>query len=280
MHTITRYDTAGKLVSGLFFKFEVMFVSADGYLLPEKWPQNPAIRYLPPSPRAGSSVYAEGLFDLKYEYTCRADPNHETGYSKSNYKADLLGGSSLFDFVPDSFCGMVIITRGFWRRLSQSGLRGARAERLRIAVNQSELKNPDLVRLRFTGSECLRPCTIVPPAPNACPFCGWGPVVCPVCRDVTHQCIRCQQQIVVPEDDLAGPQDKRYGIERVPDKGLVLDGSRWDGSDFICGPDQGFVTRRVVDWLLREKAGPFEATPCRIDVSGLDARQVEWLNVL
>ncbi|MHC4181422.1 MAG: hypothetical protein ACYSWU_28315, partial [Planctomycetota bacterium] len=65
----------------------------------------------------------------------------------------------------------------------------------------------------------------------------------------------------------------------VPRDGVILEGEKWDGSDFISG-DQGSLSKPAVDWLLGAGAAPFVASPCRMDVSSMKAEQRHRLGVL
>jgi len=75
--------------------------------------------------------------------------------------------------------------------------------------------------------------------------------------------------------DHRGADDHRYVLD-VPywrESVVIVDASRWDGSDFnfyssLMTVAEHVVTRRVVDWLLSIHATPFYARAVPVDVTG------------
>lgn len=277
MKKIIQSDTSGRLLTGVFFQVDiptnlefVLEFSSPGEK--ERWIVSPS--HCTPS---GSDIYAEGLADQDYQHKCPLHKSHVTGILSSSHRVDLFGGKVVCEFVGDSFGGIVIVRRDFCDRLMHTGFIGLSGKPLPVSCNQCANPSPDLFRLEFLGADCVRPDEITIPDPNVCPFCGWGPVVCPACREVFYSCGRCKEKIIIPEMEWQGPGDKRFVTEPTPEEGWVLAGRLWDGSDFLRGLSQGIVSKRVVDWIVREKAGPFIAQPCRIDIAGMDQGQLDML---
>jgi len=65
-----------------------------------------------------------------------------------------------------------------------------------------------------------------------------------------------------------------------PDDGIVLDGSRWDGNDFIACHGTFVVTRCVVSALLKIHAYAFRAIPLRTYVGSCTKQQRTELDKL
>lgn len=133
----------------------------------------------------------------------------------------------------------------------------------------------DVVEWLFVGEPCDRPAAIRH-AQNACPFCGFGPIVCDVCGHLQNDCPSCGDYIFKPNE--AG----KPGLEMLPspESRKIIAGCLWDGSDAICGRRNtvGFVTRRFVDFLLAVEAAPFYATPVAVCVDGMSKEQLRWLD--
>ena len=68
-----------------------------------------------------------------------------------------------------------------------------------------------------------------------------------------------------------GPKDVSSFVQ-------IVDGRRWDGTDFFGGGDGlQTVTRRAVDWLLSIHAYPFEAQPVPVNIAGMTKAERERL---
>ncbi len=268
MQIIRSNDESGNLISGAFFIFEIPFdISLDNPK--DDWVVNvPDAEY----PYSGH-MYAEVLYDYHNEYDCPIDKRHVTDsvIKKEGMTVDLFGTTTPpCSFVCDLFGIVVVINKMFREHLHNSGLTGFSTFPLPVGCNQSQVPDPELFVLSFDGSECVREPTMHIPDPNVCPFCGWGPLICPGCQNITVECSQCKKKIVVTEHEHGGANDPRFVAIAVSDQSMILEGHKWDGNDFITGPDQGFVTRRAVEWLLSTDAAPFLAKPCRVNVAKCD----------
>ncbi|GAB4145995.1 MAG: hypothetical protein Tsb009_18480 [Planctomycetaceae bacterium] len=120
---------------------------------------------------------------------------------------------------------------------------------------------PKMWYFQFRGRARLRSRS-VRNAPNACPFCGHGQVVCPGCRWTMDQCPKCEgfpYQTPVRARELGNKLPKGTLIWEATPEGRqgILQGEHWDGSDFIqisacygseVGPydgDKHFITKRA-----------------------------------
>lgn len=277
MTRIVEYDRTGQLVPDLFYELEVcpqLEYASDGETgdIGASWIRG--------RERACDCVYLEGLYEPQWKHACPFDKGHQTGYTRINIRVDLFGGSGLGAFVPDMFHELVVVAEGFLEQLRQSGLKGWSSKPVKVATNQSTIPTPRLWLLEFLGKPCLRPPRVTIPGSNECPFCRWEPVVCPGCHNVTYDCPRCRERIVVLEDERQGQDDPRFTVQSLPRDGRVVEGVLWDGNDFISGGNQGVVSRRAVEWLLHIGAGPFLAKPCYVDTEGMDTFQLAQLETL
>jgi hypothetical protein len=204
--------------------------------------------------------------------------SHRRHYSYSHLDVDVFGGESETDFF-FSDSDDILVSLELEAAIEHTSLIGARFDSVRIIVNQSDDDSPCFRWLRPAEVRCVRDFVSFVPQRNVCPFCEAGPIVCVHCGFVNRTCDACGETIVVDEREHGGDGDPRY-FERRPEKiPLIIDGARWDGSDFIQGMwgPPCFVTRRVVDFLLSIDAKPFIAKPVRVDIRGCSAEQLEGL---
>ena len=104
--------------------------------------------------------------------------------------------------------------------------------------------------MTFPGRPFFRHFKVTPPGADNCPFCGRVSIVCQSCGHVNQSCPECKQQIISRKKDL--PEDSAlisYQLQEIS----VLDGSRWDGNDFL---DSGIITRRALKLFQEEGIGP------------------------
>ncbi len=267
---IEHYSYAGELVRGPFYQIAIPFNAEFSFPLPIQ-PAGSVIRDFRDESERSEHIYGEVVADLSYEDGCPLNSSHVTRCQYRNYRVDTFGGLEVSKFVCDVFGLRLVVNRAFRDELEASSLKGFTIDPLPIAINQSNSSiAPDLFIVRAQGGECHRLHDTRIPEPNNCPFCGWGPVVCPACKDVTFHCPDCKEPIVAPASEHRGSEDKRFVTVGFPPKGWVIEADRWDGSDFIRGLDQGFVTGRLVDFALSHEAIPFVAIPCLTNVANCD----------
>jgi hypothetical protein len=270
----TFYDETGELVTGLFYQLDVandVEFAALGVPGSAEW-----IKSGIDDEGGGNIAYLEPVYEVKYQ--CKLNPRHETDREISSCACRFYGQTVLRDFMMDPGGGLLTVTtEALAKRIIDQGFNGVTPKHLKIIENQSEIEAPRLVWLQFSRHTRHKPFvrrnTIRLEEPNACPFCGWGPVVCPSCGDITYDCERCKERILVPASDHKGADDKRWTIQRKPAAGTILEGKHWNGNDFVHFGSLHFVSKRVVDWLLRVHAAPFIAKPARVDVTGMTPEQ-------
>lgn len=289
------YDESGKFLSGIFYEFKVPFDESSvdndrrAGLLDGDWTVYGRNRNGDePAKRQEAWMWVELLYDsskTKKQYRCPLDKAHVTREDYGPFQADLFGGR-LSDFLPLSGAdGHVVVREDFAERLKASSLKGIGFEPIKIIIHkgipydrQGAKPNLKLFVARFLGADCQRPRTIRG-VPNACPFCQHGPMICPTCGQSSRDCPKCGKQWSVARKLHEGPADKRLtGDARLIRRFMhhpILEGSRWDGSDFIYGrSERHFITKRALDWLHSVHAAPFCVKPVPVNVEGLSDKQI------
>lgn len=286
------YDESGALLSGCFYRFGVQF--SDDFLdltepdLDETWivakrtPTNEELRCRRPGDqtwvwvRTGGPVWDEekGEYrDVEVKWCdCPADPSHVTHSTYSEYELEVEGGTRVGDIVPE-FSHNVVLSASFAAKLRESGLTGFNLVRPAVVPNDDRPEEPDLRVLRSLGRGGRRSRRVVG-VPNACPYCGAGPLICGACGYEEVKCPRCSNITRILSSVHKGAGDKRLRMAAEPKAGEILDGSRWDGSDFF---GSSYVTRRAVDWLLSVHAAPFYARPVRVWTDKMSDEQKKCL---
>ena len=244
-------------------------------------------------------------FDLQYEerHDCPEDRTHVTQSWWRDLKVmidpDDAGPASPFvSMLSDMFA--VLIRDDLLTSLKSSGLTGWQTSEVIYALQSgTELgrttrpgRYPKLWYFQFRGRGRLRSRS-VRNAPNACPFCGFGRVICRGCRWSIPECPQCHRVPTMTQARAA-----RLGKE-VPDGTLIwedkpeyrrgiLEGEHWDGTDFLqisCGwgegpftDDRHIVTSRALNWLEARRAAPLYAQPLPVCVDGMTPEQLRRLD--
>ncbi len=187
-------------------------------------------------------------------------------------EGDLFGGPEIADFVFDNSCGRLLVTLALAKRLRASKLKGYILNPFTILVNQSRVANVELFLFQAVGENCERP---MKPrdVPNQCPLCQRGPLVCGSCGYLWHSCPECEQQMYVTALGHGGSDDHRLIMDSLDDRGGILEGARWDGTDFIESHQATYFSKRAFDWLASLHVGPLIGVPARFCVDGMDDSQ-------
>ena len=289
-HRVFQCDYSGNLLPGIFYELIIPLVVSFEYPTGGRSPGT-IVNEHPGDDWDGRLVYGEVLFQMHRKRCCPIEALHEMGAQlgsvnpsehhrlRYGHEMDLFGGAEIPKFVCDTNGMTVVVSDEFKTELSRSGLTGLSLLPLSTPeeVNQSKARSPGLYFFTYRPTGCFRSEQIIPPSPNLCPFCGWGPVVCPGCQIVQWNCPRCKQRLVVPESEHQGAGDERFTTEGAPPTGWVIEGDKWDGSDVLAGPDQAIVTGRFLTFALQRDASPFVAKPCLVDVSRCSKRQIARL---
>jgi hypothetical protein len=219
-------------------------------------------------------VETGGLENPVKEFGCKDFKHHVTQITYAADEVDLFGGTRIGSFLPD-VNDQICVSDDFKQRLAASNLTGMDFVPLKIKVNQASDIDPVLFTLVPQGQNCRRPLKCRGVA-NACPFCGLEPLICPNCGYEEVKCTRCGQITRILSSLHKGEGDRRLRMAPVPKDGYVLDGRRWDGSDFVnCGFI--FITKRALDSLLSVHAAPFVARPACVCIDGMSDKQLAQL---
>lgn len=255
------YDVSGTLRADVFYKFGICqddvvatFPGAD-----ETW------TIVPRTPTADQLFLASDNPADRWIYIADA--------------GDICGGARVSEFIPN-LMDLVICSDSFRRTLEKSAFSGYRIRPFKeLEENQSALKDPKLFYLFTTGYNCIRFPTIIG-GRNECRYCGYSPLLSSEGFNVPFRCERCGQDVAISAKLHEGENDFRYPVRKRDNLNHILDGHRWDGSDFIGGGYSNFISKRVLDWLLATHAAPFYAHPIRFCTDGMTDEQLENLETM
>jgi hypothetical protein len=275
-------DESGTLRSSVLYKFEVPFMgvgleeeNTNAIVSPPKIPDKSS------RISAGSEMWvampganSADVDDLQAT-RCSTDPSHIQQALYKELDAELFGGEALWnDFLQVDHQRCKVITARLRELLMGSGLVGMDTVPLETRVHVSGLKHTEFSILRCRGNNCIRPFR-VQNAVNKCPFCDYQPLVCQECGYMPIFCPDCGHQPTISEIAHGGEHDLRL-TRWTPCaiKEWILDGRRWDGSDFVRCGFMDFISRRAALWLISVGAAPFIARPARICVDGMSDEQL------
>ncbi len=297
-------DYTGDLRKGYFYNFDVCVgdsaILVEGRDIEEEVivsPRNPPFDEL--YQQCGEDyLWVESIW-LKMEDIkgCTQDPKHITQQTVISATYAVKENGRLADLIEDADGGSAsfFISRDFAEKIKKSGLTGWHLTPADYVAPENygdhfapEDYDPDmgiakdreyeLYVLNFTGKPFNRG-TQIRDVPNACPFCGWGPVVCPECGHFPIDCERCKKQLTFHGKKKKYRGLKIDGLLCASDDtnfiGHVLEADRYDGSDFIY---PNIISKRAVNWLIKQKVAPFYACPVYLDVSKASGEQLTMIN--
>ncbi|MFV0443487.1 MAG: hypothetical protein ACK5Q5_07945 [Planctomycetaceae bacterium] len=227
---------------------------------------------------------------------CPEDPSHVTEWYWRDFSVCLSGGpqSGSLIYGDDDSGRTVLVTPELAAALKSTSLRGYELKPVRIADvsreeaarwQQEKYGHIKLLELQFRGQRCYRD-VLLEGTQNHCPFCGRRPLVCIGCGLENNPCAKCGKQTIVVFNKHLGEGDRRIPAQNQwNERPLIVEASRWDGSDFNFGSAHAMslhehvVTKRVVDWLLSIHAAPFVARPLLVNVQGASPEIVQKLEV-
>jgi hypothetical protein len=212
---------------------------------------------------------------------------HTTG---GGYRTELLASDIFYpnlptlDLVPSNSYGL-FVSDMFRQKLEQSRLTGFEFHLLPIEPDPFAKSVPTIPFMEVTGQIVEAPYRVVG-VPNACPNCGYGPIVCTGCSHIDEICPKCQKQAVRPPGRNLFPESRPLLRAPVPKAGRPLLGRTWNGEDFIrtitdvsefSFTERYYITRRALDWLQRVHARPYYARPALVILDGMSDEQLGWI---
>jgi hypothetical protein len=169
----------------------------------------------------------------------------------------------VFDFVSDGGDGYHALSAETASRLMKSSLKGVELLPIKFDLTEYPYELPcQFFGLRFVG----RPCERIPSfiGENRCSQCGQPDLFCARCGNWFFKCPQCKATVRVHFDDPVADDFEsvndddsiRYGTP------YILDGDRYDGSDFIRTAWGEFISARAIEWLLENGVRGFSARHC------------------
>lgn len=231
-----------------------------------------------PSPRGVTALYGDVVKTIgKPVPLCPINPSHDVEDYRTNATFDDMFASDTSlekAAIVAHSDGHLLVRKDVAERIEQHELKGAVITPVRC-VGNGELPLGALMQIYFGGKRCPPGVVIDPADENQCPFCEFNPVICPKCNTVLSPCPNCGAEWVVSQSQHRGAKDRRavWALERQH----VIDGKKWDGSDFFGQDVNGKVTRRVVDVLLSMHAVPFAAEPIPVIVDDMTPQELDRL---
>jgi uncharacterized C2H2 Zn-finger protein len=194
---------------------------------------------------------------------CSGQPQHRFQRRIKNAEAIARGGRRVVNFVSDGGDGYHALSAATASRLIKSNLTGVELLPIQFDLAEYPYGLPcQFFGLRFVGRPCERIASIV--GENRCSQCGQPDLFCARCGNWFFKCPRCNASVRAHFDDPVADDSEwvnddhsiRYGTPH------ILDGDRYDGSDFIRTAWGEFVSARAIEWLLENGVRGFSARHC------------------
>lgn len=301
-------DDSGTLRTDLFYEFivpldpdiaELEYTKADGWeYISKRSPTELELAEEAEAAEAEERAWLEaGITKAKRVKLdrCPADPSHVTQSGFASLEVEVWNSAdqkillSEFNLTKTWYempCEVdaLLVPQTFMERIKQSGLTGAAFVPVSIKDPEGPLEKtlPPLFVFQFRGKSCLRP-SQVQGAENACPFCSHKPLICQSCGYGNSTCPACEKSTWTIKEQHGGPADQQLIVSPLSQREIpVLEGSRWDGSDFVYGNGDdpmatNFISKRALDWLLQVHATPFCARPVKFCIDGMSDQQQKQL---
>lgn len=210
---------------------------------------------------------------------CPKNPKHRTYKTEVTVFIDLFGGSS--DIVEPEGPWLLVV-ESLLEKFKQSKLTGWKSYPCVIEHREDSEDKTKVFSIEGSGPPMYRREVFGPGFTNRCLNCGHGPVFCSECdEEEFHTCPRCKFRCVewgfADDDRIKNRKTPFYWVKPTPEKGFVLDASKWDGNDFNISLG-GVVTSRVIKALLEWGAWPFTAYPVRTFVDTCSKEQLAALD--
>ncbi len=287
MPGVIKVNRTGKLLPGYFFRLEfsddaeridLQAAFRRGAIVAKRSPTD--LDFTAKSPETGGYLTVEfDVFPQPCTSRCPSNSRHVTEHRfppQSVVKPTHVSGTAIGPLVPGGWC---VASPAVAAKVERADLVGIEGLPVWVERMSGNVEPRGLRLLQPLGKCCERP-LVIEGAENACPFCRKGRPICPDCGKTEIGCSHCGETQWLPFDDKRSQtgDDKRLVMSRWSERRQgVLDGSLWDGSDFLNAHIEFFATRRFVDFLLSIHAAPFIAEPAWVWVDKMTKEQLARL---
>jgi hypothetical protein len=211
---------------------------------------------------------------------CSRDAKHRTETPHTDLEFDITDGRVIGPVIlgDDTF----LLLRGdVAEKLRKMKPRGARIQPVSTVSSLfPNLPKGSIWNLYFAGRFPFTAREVVPAAANRCWNCGHSPIVCPECCWFKWDCPNCGKVCIDRNkgrsDDI--PQQSILFDRSAPS--FVVNGKRWDGSDFFGQNFTGGVTGRGLRMLKEAGAWPLVFQPLLVKVDGMSDEQLKKLEAV
>ena len=199
-------------------------------------------------------------YDMLYN-ECLGPPRHSFQLRFANANAIARGGRRVVEFVRGVGDGWYALSSETASQLLKSGLTGFELFPIRFDIEEYQFELPcEFFGLNFLGRAFRRVGQVV--GLNQCVYCGQDDLYCFECGDRFLECPRCKALVGIEVDDPALDfvpfSESRSDAYR---SSGILDGDRYDGSDFFSGRSGQGLSARAVEWFLEHGVRGFCANP-------------------
>ncbi len=271
MHVITD-DDRGEMMDGLFY-YLLPTVRPEDYEFTESEAKEegldhpPTVVYPPGTEEELMDLLSFEYYDYESEEVpqCSLNKEHLSNVITINTDFDLyfeVEGGLAGAFIPDRENGdKIIVKEEVKKQFDKMGFTGFAAVSIKkVRTYSTEDIGFKMFALNLLQSAPYRKYRVIPDSENACPYCGISPVCCPECDAIDEHCRNCGEKTLFTskENGELGFYIE-YNDKSLGDIGAMgrpypyLDGSLWNGSDFMSG---NIVTGRVRDYCVKNKLGP------------------------
>jgi hypothetical protein len=195
---------------------------------------------------------------------CSERPQHRLQHRLKNAEAIARGGRRVVSFVSSGGDGYHAVSADVASRLMNSKLKGVELLPIQFDLAEYPYELPcEFFGLRFVGRPCKRIASLV--GENRCSLCDQPDLFCSRCGNWFFQCPRCKASVRVHFDDPVADDDSDWVSD---DESIryatpyILDGDRYDGSDFIATASGEFISGRAIEWLLENGVRGFSGRHC------------------
>jgi hypothetical protein len=190
-------------------------------------------------------------------------PRHNFQVCQDGVTAVAFGGTRLESFVRDQGRRCWSVSKSIASKLLKSGLTGVVLSPITfVAVEGNFPVVPEVFGLLFRGAPCSRIGTIS--GPSYCTRCDRGAVFCERCGYRFLQCWHCGLRFHWTTLDAAVDESSELRVEDgIPYHSEdILDGTRYDGTDFVATATHFFISNRAATWLFEEGVRGFAIRNC------------------